>query len=356
MKIVHVIDSGGLYGKERMLIALIKKQVENGHDVFLIGFGKWDFYEEIIRLQLAIHIVHIHSALSLFSMLNKNEYEIIHTHDYKSGILVALWHHFHSEANVIRTLHGYTSMGKPWYSRIRAYEAFDKYLLPTNTFNVGVSDDLANDLNTEMIPNGIEKCHVSDINIADLKQNIIQFCTEDDKAFVFCCMARLSAEKNLMALIEAIKILDNTKLLLFGDGPLRDDLIRAISLYPNKVFFAGFDKNAKYYLQFVDGYIQPSLTEGMPISILEALSLSVPIIASHVGGMKILHELYAAKECYLTPVNMAYDIQEFMSMGDNEKYQQILNGINLFNRKFSAEAMYREYDKLYLAVMSVKES
>ncbi|RPI76342.1 MAG: glycosyltransferase, partial [Desulfobacteraceae bacterium] len=52
------------------------------------------------------------------------------------------------------------------------------------------------------------------------------------------------------------------------------------------VFFAGFSKDVHAFMQGLDLLIMPSLREGLPLTLLEAMYLKVPVIASNVGGIK----------------------------------------------------------------------
>ena len=344
MKILHTMDTGGLYGKERMLLALIKKQVSEGHQVAVFGFGENDFYHE--ACQLTMPVARIESVGIFQTMLKKTgeEYDVIHTHDYKTGILVALWHIAHPNVRVIRTLHGFTGHDKPWYSKHGLTERLDKFMLRFNSCNVGVSQDLADEHNAHLIYNGVEAVSAS-ADASALRKDILEFC---ERGVIYCCMARLSPEKNLETLIEAIRVTDNAKLLLFGDGPEREKLEKLVEWNPDKVMFAGFDKNSRQYLPYVDVYVQPSLTEGMPISVLEAMSAGVPLLLTDVGGMKVLHR---AEVAAMLPTKMMNTIMHMTTMAiigyKDWVKRKTVKGKELFEKRFSVDAMYGEYNKLY---------
>lgn len=349
MRILHTMDSGGLYGKEQMLLGLIKKQVEAGHTVNVIGFGNYDFYNAVEKL--GVISFRIDTIKELYNFLKTYEYyDIIHTHDYKTGIIVASWYSVSKNkySSVIRTVHGYTGFNKPLFSKIRAYEMVDKNMLRFNSATIAVSDEMGKDLNIPVIHNGIEPLYIP----LSLDRDIIDFCEsgigKNDNAFVFCCMARLSPEKNLTALFQAISQIDNAKLLLFGDGPQMEELKTLAAWNPDKYFLAGFDRDAKYYLPYVTAYVQPSFTEGMPISVLEALSCGIPLITTHVGGMKVLHYAGVASRCYTDATLLEGALILFMK-DKATRQKQAVAGIELFKERFSVDVMYREYNNLYEA-------
>ncbi len=81
--------------------------------------------------------------------------------------------------------------------------------------------------------------------------------------------------------------IQNTKYIVIGEGAERDKLENMIKKYnlADKFFLIGHLKNASQYLKAFDIFVLPSVKEGFPYVILEALSASLPIIATKVGGI-----------------------------------------------------------------------
>lgn len=354
MKILHTTDSGGIYGKERMMLALVKKQTEEGHHVHVMGFGKPDVFEEAAKI--CEFSYHLQTVKQLWIHLGSiSGYDVVHAHDYKTGIIAAAWNATHSKQKhkFVRTVHGYTGcLKEKRFTKLNFYEKLDRFMLRYNTAVIAVSQQLGDLVGAPVILNGIEKLGWYDDMTTTRREDIVEFCNSGvdlyEKPTIFCCMARLSPEKNLAALIEAILTVDGAKLLLFGDGPLRAELEQMCSWYDGKVFFAGFDKNSRYYLPLVDAYIQPSLKEGLPISVLEALSLGIPLFTSRVGQMEMLQQADVATNCGISSGMIMQTMHTFMDGMPARKELGKDKGIKLFNELFSAEAMYREYNKVYL--------
>jgi glycosyltransferase involved in cell wall biosynthesis len=108
--------------------------------------------------------------------------------------------------------------------------------------------------------------------------------TED--TFVLGYVGRISRQKNLGILLRAFKRLDNqknVKLLMIGDGP--DNQTEKFKKTPN-CRITGFVSDVKKYLEAVDVYIMPSLTETTSLSTLEAMAMKIPVIVTKVGYMK----------------------------------------------------------------------
>jgi len=115
-----------------------------------------------------------------------------------------------------------------------------------------------------------------------------------DNVFVFGSVGRLSIEKGHRFMISAFhklceKAEQNASLFLIvvGDGVEQGPLEQQATQLGirDKVYFAGFQGNPAEWMRLLDCLVQPSLTEGTPNSVLEALCLRVPVIATAVGGV-----------------------------------------------------------------------
>ncbi len=112
------------------------------------------------------------------------------------------------------------------------------------------------------------------------------------------CVARISFEKGLSFLVEAVALLKSrgadVRLVLAGDGPDRaalETLARDLGLIDH-VTFLGFQTEAQVreVLAASDVFVLPSYVEGVPVSAMEAMAVGVPVIATNVGGTSELIE------------------------------------------------------------------
>jgi glycosyltransferase involved in cell wall biosynthesis len=108
--------------------------------------------------------------------------------------------------------------------------------------------------------------------------------------FLLVCVARLSEVKGLDILLLAMaRVLRHgllCKCIIVGDGPLRKSLseqAQALGLY-SRVFFEGFQRDVRPYLQTADAFVLTSHREGFPLSILEAMACGLPCVVTNVGG------------------------------------------------------------------------
>lgn len=90
--------------------------------------------------------------------------------------------------------------------------------------------------------------------------------------------------------------------MVIGDGEERDNLKKAINYYNlnDKVLLAGYKKNPSVYLKKADVFVLPSIIEGMPNVILEAMKNGLPVVSTDCGAREVLAPgtdiLYQTKE------------------------------------------------------------
>lgn len=109
------------------------------------------------------------------------------------------------------------------------------------------------------------------------------------------CVGRMTSEKGQRDLITALEILQTQwtndqrlNLWLIGDGPLRSQLEAQASVLSNQtnvsVEFLGAHQNPMPFIASADALVLPSIFEGMPNVVLEAMALGTPVIATRAGG------------------------------------------------------------------------
>jgi glycosyltransferase involved in cell wall biosynthesis len=98
-------------------------------------------------------------------------------------------------------------------------------------------------------------------------------------------LGRLSPEKNVIAMIKAVKALDvdTVRLKIAGAGPLYSKVKR---LEGDRIEVLGYVKDAPAFYRSVDAFLLPSKLEAQPIALLEAMASGLPVIATDVGDNK----------------------------------------------------------------------
>jgi glycosyltransferase involved in cell wall biosynthesis len=143
---------------------------------------------------------------------------------------------------------------------------------------------------TVVIPNAVELKRYRDLP-AESRDAVRRKQGIPSDAAVIGCVARLSEGKGLNYLVDAmpdiVERVPHAHALLVGDGPLRADLERHATErgVRDRVHFAGYHQDIPAWLAAMDVFVLPSLSEALPLSILEAMAAGLPVVATAVGGI-----------------------------------------------------------------------
>jgi len=202
-----------------------------------------------------------------------------------------------------------------------------------------------------VIPNGVD---LERFKPRDLYQSKRLFGIDED-SFVIASVGRLSQEKGHRHLFEALAAarpsIPKVTCLMAGDGPLRDTLVaqvRALGL--EKVCrFLGDVADVESVLAAADVMVLPSIFEGMPNALLEAMAMGCPVIATAVGGSKEL--VRPGETGLLVPprdtASLASALEQFaLSFRDHGGMRRRIRDIAAAS--YGIDSMVRSLEQLYL--------
>ena len=185
------------------------------------------------------------------------------------------------------------------------------------------------------------------------------FKEKTNNSYVIGCVGRLHPKNGYKYLIEAAHILRDRNLLyrFIGDGEERTNLEQQVKdrSLQNRVEFCGYRSDIPDQLAMLNIYVQPSLYEGMPNSVLEAMASGLPIIATNVGGNSEV--IIDNQTGFLVPSQnpnaiadkIAYIIEHpdvAMQIGQNARAY--------VKKNFSVENMVRKTNELFETVIQAK--
>jgi len=223
---------------------------------------------------------------------------------------------------------------------------------------VSVSHDLANALRVsagwrrpiEVIHNGIDG-HRFEMGRNE-KVRAELGITED--TFLIGAGVVLSRQKGIPDLIEAAQRVCATcpraVFVIAGDGPLRSELesLGRQSGLGSRLRFLGFRSDMPEFIAALDLYVLPSLWEGLPLALCEALAVGKPIVCTNVGGNSEV--VINGENGYVVPaadpVALSTAILKMSEVADlSEQYSKCNR--DRFEKNFSDHAMIAAHEKLY---------
>lgn len=304
MKILHVLDSGGLYGAEKMLLALVKEQIHQGLSPTILSAGEPGIVEKPIEKEarlLDLPIVpwrmspgfNLLGARKIIGWAKANDFQLIHSHGYKFNVLMGLWPESVRGLPLITTLHGYVKA--PKYTKAWLYELLDRLILPRMRQVIVVSETMKQQIPVSIAQSEKLSVIVNGLNVASITESSRQAVDVRLQSFfeahepMVLGVGRLSPEKGFDRLVDAfaelVKQSPSAGLLIVGEGGQRDILEQQVKTLGLErcVLMPGYIENVSPLMANSDVLCMPSLTEGLPITLLEAMSVGVPIVAASVG-------------------------------------------------------------------------
>ena len=301
LKVLH-IASGDLWAGAEVLLftlAISLKKTNTIVEVILLNHGTL----EQKLLDSGLHVIVLDEEkfnsfnilLQLINTIRDIQPDIVHTHRMKENILGSIAAQLSGKIPCLRTVHGAAEYTPGWHSLpkrlIFSLDWFCGRFLQKKI--IAVSEDLAELLQSDypadkinVINNGID---TSAQRVADTSNTPPGKTTP----FKIGIAGRLVAVKRVDLFIKTAQTLMQTQLNLnvsfhiYGDGPLRKELtLLNKALQTDDILqFEGHCENMHKELQTLDALLMTSDHEGLPMILLEAMSLNVPVIAHAVGGI-----------------------------------------------------------------------
>ncbi len=295
---VAICSVGELFGGvERHILGILSELRRQGVTTLLILFYNNELAAQARRQGLEpIILPHLNRSLLATSrkiahILKQQQIQLVHAHGYKAMVICALARYWNPFA-MAKTEHGLpeSMAGKPIRALFnRAYHFLDIVATQLARATVCyVTEDLLahyhrahSGLRVKVIPNGV----------TNIDRTQLQYPLEfREDWFNLVIVGRIDTVKGHYLAIEAMatnSLPVDLHLHIVGVGPCEPDL-QALAESRNiahRVHFLGFRRNVYDYIAHCHALLMPSLHEGLPYVLLEAMALGTPIIASRVGGL-----------------------------------------------------------------------
>lgn len=285
MKIFQIITASE-YGGAQTIVADLIKNFGPQHKVFVLYGGEGEAWNTLgnnfTRIKLGKDLKKISWKdlilfLKLFYYRIKYRPDIIHLHSSKMGVLGRI---AFCPKRVILTLHGIDSVRKAYPQFLKIEKALKnraRYIVGVSQYDVDHLEEEGISRNTIRIYNGVEDHYNEQTDLSD--QFVDQLTAIKAKySKIIMCIARISPQKRFDLFLDVAKLMPQYAFVWIGNKEPLQGL-------PENVFCLGEVHAAYTYFRYADVFILPSNYEGLPISLLEALSFGLPAVASAVGGI-----------------------------------------------------------------------
>ncbi|RYE37124.1 MAG: glycosyltransferase family 1 protein [Sphingobacteriaceae bacterium] len=175
-----------------------------------------------------------------------------------------------------------------------------------------------------------------------------------NRADHFLYVGRLSVEKGIMLLLSVFSSGSN-KIKIAGDGPLKEEVLRYASKYPNIEFLGILNKTEIFKLmQQCTALVFPSVWfEGMPLTIIEAFACGTPIISSRLGAMEtmIVNGFNGLHFEAGNETDMKKKLDDWTSFSSEEKKRYQTNASKSFDKNYTSNINLNQLIQIYTEVI-----
>lgn len=366
LRILHLIDSEGIYGAEIVLLNLLPALKKNDINVTLGCLSPIDSEGTELGKKLeknsSIPVIFINEdkkislqgLIAIYLAIKKIKANILHVHGYKATILGGLIA-IMARIPLMATYHGEAKRTP----ELSTYVKIETYFLRKARKIISVSSRIKEELisrgisgnKISVIYNGIEdptygkpeKKHIK--NSTDFSPHLL-------------CIGRLIHIKRYDIVIDAVNVLRNEfpgiGLSIAGTGPMDKKLKNKVTKLGlnSSVRFLGYVNNIKELYQNADIFVLSSETEGSPVVLIEAMAFSLPIVATSVGAIPEMIK-HGVEALIIPPGNLPDLIESLRYLISRPETRCALGGAarRTFIAKFSSSVMARAYFHQYEAML-----
>lgn len=327
------------------------------------------------------------SIIKIFKIIHKKKPDILHTHTAKAGfcarIVVFLFNLFScNKVKTVHTFHGHVFEGYFNRSVSRAFILIERVLSRITDVIIAISNTQKNELSNKYHIATTDKIETIQLGFQlnpFLESNGLQGQLRhrlgiDDKTILIGIVGRFVPIKNHVMFLNAVKVFleqnpgVNVKFIAVGDGELRDEL----EVYCKKqgisdqVCFCGWVKDVRSVYADLDILALTSINEGTPVSVIEAMASSVPVIATDAGGVK---DLMGSPDGEITSngfwtcergilchnndaISFAEGLKYLMENCANKNSQRIAKARDFVTQHYSHERLLKDMESLYNNLMN----
>lgn len=232
----------------------------------------------------------IKALFKLYKIIKSNNYDIVHTHSSKSGFLGRIAAKIAGVKMIVHTVHGFAfpssknKIVKLIYFIMEWIASYcSNYIIVMNESDKYLAEKYFSHRNNNIILLN----NAVDINIFKPRNRL----KNEKEAFKIIMVGRLCEQKNPLLLIEAAKFLtDEYQIDIVGDGPLFYEAENLIlnNKFNCKIQLLGWSDAISEMLPNYDLLVLPSRWEGMPLVLLEAMAVKLPVLCSNISSNKYL--------------------------------------------------------------------
>ncbi len=363
IKILQTIRQGKIGGGERHVIDLVEALDKSVYEPIVLSFTDGEMISHLKNIGVEVHVIYTEKGFDykvwpkVEKLIKERGVALVHAHGTRA-CSNSFWPAKKRNIPCLYTVHGWSfHQDQPFIqNKIRSF--LEGVLVKQVDGTILVSDNNAKEA-SEMFHPKKQFVVKNGVNLNRFSLSTSNHFRKElgvaDSCFLVGYIARMTKQKDPQSMIRAMKIVaeqnEEIKLLMIGSGELDEEVNQLIEkLDLTNIIRLPFRTDIPEILSAIDVYCLPSLWEGLPIGVLEAMAMSKPVIATAIPGNSELIEV--DKNGYLCKVNspesVAEKIIDLSSLQvDTRKSMGQYSRIKI-EEAFSVDKMTRKIEQLYM--------
>jgi len=375
-KICHISGTTLPGGGPEHIYQLLKRLNRNEWEIIICTSNDGSYWGKFNSLKvsaydLSLRQLSLFVVFKLLAILRKEKPDLIHTHGKGPGLYGRIIGKV-LNIPVVHTFHGFHYEGFSPVTRL-LHLATETFLTLLTDQHIFVSTGEKNrarvvkfldEENSRIIHNGVDHEYIHDLSV--IRKTVFKSigCEDWENNKILGTISRLSPEKGVLNLLSAfastVKRIPDLRLIIVGGFPEehRDYYLKAVGLIEKEnlsghVRILGYRQDALKILKCMDFFISPSLSEGLPISILEAFAAEIPTIATEITGNKdvVRNSVFGVLAEPDSVESLSQAIAKMVQLEQRDRDILKRNAYNRVKNHFSIEEMAGKTVLLYNQVL-----
>ncbi len=365
MKVLHIIETPGTGGAERVLVDIATRLPSGFTSIGVMMCESWTG-RELARHGIPVTVMPLRRSfdagwpLRFARFIREQGVDLVQSHEFTASVYATAGARL-AGIPIVCTTHGknywpfarYRRMAYRWTAgNAAAFVAVSRDLGGFISQTLGISGERVTVIRNGIDTDGFPRDPVARARVrADLG-------VQDQQVLVLACgeLAEVKGHEVLLrALPGIIAAHPGVLVAIAGDGPLRSRLeavARETGIAAN-VRFLGFRRDVPALLNAADLFVMPSLSEGLPLAILEAMAAKVPIVATAVGGVPEL--IQPGRTGWLVPAGdgaaLAAGLSDALTGGVASHRDIVVAAAQLCREQYALSATVNAYADCYRRAM-----
>ena len=371
IKVLQTIRQGKIGGGETHVLDLVKQLDKTRFEPIVLSFTDGPMLQRLKEMGIKTKVIYTEKPFDMrqwkkvYQWAESEDIDLIHAHGTRANSN-SFWAAQKLNVPMIYTVHGWSFHPEQSTANRLMREYGERFLTKKSDITIVVSESNKKDgqkyanlqyAKTKLVNYGIDisKFNPNKISSRNVRR---EYGIADDKILVGY-LVRMTIQKDPFTMVKAaakvLKQTDKIAFLFVGNGDLKVEVLslaKKLGVY-DKIIFDDFRQDIPDVLRAIDIYCLPSLWEGLPIGLLEAMSMKKAVVATPVDGTKeaITHN----KNGFLVPckdeeklanaiLELANDRKKIKNFG-KKAYQTVLE-------RFTLPVMAKEVEAIYENVLA----